>query len=156
MRDKALICIHRGGDLSREDHRNLNSWARKCCFEMLKLSEIPLDNNLINAFEISELWEKGKVSVGEVRKMSVLYHQLAREATDVLYWNIYRAIGHSLVCAHMADHCLGVVYYGVKALQVKGLSKEETIDCQLKLLHKSYPHLLPVVIRNLERKKIIP
>lgn len=156
MRDKALIRQHRGGELSCLDHRNLNSWARECCLKLMELSELPIDDTLIQAFKISELWETDKATVADIRKMSVLCHQLARETTDVLYRNIYRAVGHSLACAHMADHCLGVVYYGVKALQIKGFSKEQTIDWQLKLLHESSPHLLQIVIRNLERKKIIP
>ncbi|MFA6622133.1 MAG: putative immunity protein, partial [Candidatus Caldatribacteriota bacterium] len=63
MRDKSFIAVHRGGLLTKEQHRNLIEWARKCSEHVIPLLGNNIDNRLIAALEIAQEWKENKASV---------------------------------------------------------------------------------------------
>lgn len=59
--------------------------------------------------------------MGAARAAAVAAHAAAREAPDEVARAVARACGHAVATAHMADHSLGPVIYGVKAVKLASL-----------------------------------
>jgi hypothetical protein len=68
MRDKRFIAVHRGGPLTKENHKKLIRWARECSEHVLALIVENPDPRLLYALYIAKEWEAGNASVGEARK----------------------------------------------------------------------------------------
>ena len=125
MRDKRFVAVHRGGPLSREDHRRLILWAADCAEHVLPLSgDKGTDLRLFPALATARAWAQGEISVGDARKASVGAHAIARESRDPVATAVARAVGHAVATAHMADHALGSAYYALKAVRAAGKSPE--------------------------------
>jgi len=80
MRDKRFVTVHRGGLLTKEQHRILIKWARRCSKHVLPLLGNNIDNSLIAALDIAEEWIEDKATVGDARKASVDAHAVARQS----------------------------------------------------------------------------
>src|SRR5262245_42010978 len=118
MRDRRFVAVHRGGPLDVAEHRLLAAWAADCAEHVLSLfQECSSDPRPQRAVEIAREWARGEVSVGDTMKAAVGAHAAAREATSQSATAAARAAGHAVATAHMADHCLGVVLYGLKAVE---------------------------------------
>jgi hypothetical protein len=65
---------------------------------------------------------------------------------------ITRAVSHAIATAHMADHSIGTVYYGLKAIKITGGSVESEIKWQIKHIPNEIKEL---VLEGLRDKKII-
>jgi hypothetical protein len=122
MRDERFVAAHRGGSLSLEHHRLLIGWAQACAQHLLPLFGTEPDERLTHALEVAKAWERGEASVGQAQKAAVSAHAVAREATNPVAVAVARAVGHAVATAHMADHALGPVWYGKKAVQAAGQS----------------------------------
>jgi hypothetical protein len=61
---------------------------------------------------------------------------------------ITRAAGHAVATAHMADHSMGPVYYGLKAIKINGGTIESEINWQIKHLPKDIKELVLEGLRN--------
>jgi len=116
-RDRRFVAIHRGGPLDPARHRLLATWAADCAERVLPLyvRHCPADPRPASAIESARAWARGEITVGVARRAAVQAHAAAREATDDAARAAARAAGHAVATAHMADHALGPVYYGVKA-----------------------------------------
>lgn len=68
MRDKRLIVVHRGGPLTKDQHRKLIEWARRCSGHVLPLLGNNVNKRLIAALDIAQEWIEGKATVGDARK----------------------------------------------------------------------------------------
>lgn len=134
MRDKRFVAEHRGGSLTKENHRKLMHWAIKCSEHVLPLIDNTIDIRLVNALHIAKEWESGNVKVGEAMKASLEAHAAARELADPVSKLIARAIGQTVATAHMADHSLGGAIYGLKAVKLAGKSVEKEREWQDKQL----------------------
>lgn len=120
MRDRRFIAEHRGGLLKREFHEELAGWACECVVHVASLlGEIP-DIRFTEALLTARKWIAGDVSTGEAMKASVAVHTAARECRDMVKTAVYRAAGHAVATAHMADHSLGGAIYAVKAVMAAG------------------------------------
>src|SRR5438270_8362271 len=119
MRDKRFVARHRGGLLDLENHRQLALWAAACAERVLPLFEScdPGDNRPRFAIEIARAWARGQIRVGAAQKAAVAAHAAARAVTDKAAIASARAAGHAVATAHMADHCLGPILYGLRALE---------------------------------------
>src|SRR5665647_1823776 len=111
MRDKRFITEHRGGSLKKEHHKQLIKCACDCVEHILPFFGEKLDERLENAILIAKEWEKGKATVGEAMKASIVAHSVARESSNPISIAIARAIGYAVATAHMADHSLGGLLY---------------------------------------------
>jgi hypothetical protein len=74
-------------------------------------------------------------------------HAAAREASDEAARAAARAAGHAVATAHMADHALGPVYYGVRA--VKAASSDTDASARGEIEHEWQRTRLPEEIREL-------
>ena len=137
MRDKRFIAEHRGGSLKKEQHKQLIKWACDCVEHILPLYGEKLDKRLENAILIAKEWEKGKATVGEAMKASIVAHSVARESSNPISISIARAVGHAVATAHMADHSLGGLLYSLKAVKLAGGSVDEEKEWQKKQTTKS-------------------
>lgn len=151
MRDKRFIAEHRGGSLTKEQHKHLILWACKCVENILPLFTKSIDKRLINAIKIAKEWTKDNTSVGEARKASLDAIAVAKELTDPIKIAIARSIGHAVATAHMADHSLRAAEYALKAVKLAGKS----IDKERKWQDKNLlPDIIKLILSTRDKQKI--
>jgi hypothetical protein len=121
MRDRRFIVLHRGGELSPTDHRLLALWAADCAETILFLYKDHHDDcRPQHALDVIRAWARGEVKTGVAMKASVAAHAAARLATDRAAVAAARAAAQAVATAHFADHCIGAVYYAMKARAASG------------------------------------
>lgn len=124
-RDRRFVAVHRGGPLDAASHRLLAGWAADCAERLLPLFGRRRDGRPRRAIETARAWVRGEVAVGDCMRAAVAAHAAARSARDPAAVAAARAAGHAVATAHAADHCLGVVIYGAKAVVAAGGSADE-------------------------------
>jgi hypothetical protein len=135
MRDRRFVAVHRGGPLDPAKHRVLAAWAADCAERLLPLYEAcSADDRPRRAVETARAWVRGEVGVGACQKAAVGAHAAARSVTSKSATAAARAAGHAVATAHMADHSLGPVIYGLKAIEAAGGSIEVERAWQLEQL----------------------
>jgi hypothetical protein len=152
MRDKRFIAEHRGGLLSKEDHKKLIKWARECSEHALLLIDKDVDKRLLHALLIAEEWENGNASVGQAMKASVTAHRVAKESEDQISIAVARSVGHAVATAHMADHSLDAALYALKALKFAGgpICKEQL--WQSRQLQQLPLEIVDLVVTTMNKK----
>jgi len=152
MRDKKWVLEHRGGTLKIEQQKLLMKWAFDCVNHLLPLLNNNINEYIINAIDIGDNWIIGKVNTGSAIKISREIVKYVKTLNNELEILITRAAGHAVATAHMADHSMGPVYYGLKAIKfVKG-----SIDSELKWQIDQIPEeIKELVINGLKNKGII-
>lgn len=151
MRDKRFVAAHRGGPLVLAEHRLLAAWAADCAEHLLPLLELrSTDGRPRQAVEVGRAWARGEVRTGVAQRAAVAAHAAAREMTDVAAVAVARAAGHAVATAHFADHCLGPVIYGAKAVGAAGGSADDERAWQLARLPDEVRAL---VVSALERRR---
>jgi len=120
-----FIAEHRGGPLTKEDHRRLIWWARECSEHVLFLIGNDIDERLVYALEVAKKWEKGMIPTGVAMKASRGAHEVARKAKDHVYKAIVRSVGHAVATAHMADHSPGAAFYALKSFKLANMDVEK-------------------------------
>jgi hypothetical protein len=151
MRDNRFVAAHRGGPLTLTEHRLLTAWAADCAEHLLPLFELhSSDRRPRLAIEVGRAWVRGDVKTGVAQRAAVAAHAAAREATDTAAVAVARAAGHAVATAHFADHSLGPVIYGAKAVEAAGGSANDEYAWQLTRLPDEVRAL---VISALERRR---
>jgi hypothetical protein len=120
MRDKRFVAEHRGGPLTKAQHRLLMQWACLCAEHVLPLYGETADERLLSALKVAQAWSEGCASVGDARKAASAAHAAARQAPNPAAVAVARAVGHAVATAHMADHSLGAALYALKAVKAAG------------------------------------
>ena len=133
MRDKRFVAEHRGGPLTKKEHRQLILWACQCAENVLPLLSNQIVSRLINAINTAKKWSEGNASVGDARNASFDCIALANELTDPKEIAVARSVGHAVATAHMADHSLRAAEYAIKAVKLAGKS----IDIERKFQDKN-------------------
>jgi hypothetical protein len=148
-RDRRFVAIHRGGQLDPTRHRLLAAWAADCAEHVLPLFTrcCPDDPRPARAIDSARAWARGEITVGAARRAAVEAHAAAREASEETARAAARAAGHAVATAHMADHALGPVYYGVRA--VKAASSDADANTRGQAEHEWQRAHLPEEIREL-------
>jgi hypothetical protein len=147
MRDRRFVAVHRGGPLSKEDHRRLAAWAADCAERVLPVfEESSPDPRPRSALDVARAWARGEVPVGQAQKAAVAAHAAAREATGKSV-AAARAAGHAVATAHMAEHSLGAVIYGLQALDPHEVAADHAWQ-----LSRVPPDLLELVVSALARR----
>lgn len=150
MRDKRFVAVHRGGPLTLAEHRLLAVWAADCAERLLPLFELRnSDDRPRRAIEVGRAWARGEVRTGVAQRAAVAAHGAARAATNPAAVAVARAAGHAVATAHFADHCLGPVFYGAKAVAAAGGSVEEERTWQIAKLPEEVRSL---VVSALEQR----
>lgn len=134
MRNKRFIAEHRGGSLTKEQHKQLLLWACKCAEHVLHLFTKTIDKRLTNAIKIAKEWTKDSASTGDARNASLDAIDVAHELTNSTEIAVARSIGHAVAAAHMADHSLRAAEYALKAIELAGKSIEKERKYQDKYL----------------------
>jgi hypothetical protein len=124
MRDQRFVAVHRGGLLSKDQHRQLMTWAADCAEHVLPLFGEPNDDRLLKAIQTARAWSRGEIPVGDAQKASLQSHAVARETVNPAAVATARSVGQAVATAHMADHSLGAAWYALKAVNAAGKSLE--------------------------------
>lgn len=150
-RDRRFVAVHRGGPLERADHVCLARWAAHCAERVLHLfTEQSDDVRPREALEVARAWANGEVKTGVAMKASLAAHAAARMATDNAAIAAARAAGHAVATAHAADHSMGALLYGMKALAFSGAPSESELELQLARLPD---HLRSPVSAGIEARR---
>lgn len=153
MRDRRFVAEHRGGPLSKAHHRLMASWAADCAEHVLPLFEAgSRDARPRQAIETARAWARGEVTVGAAQKASVAAHAAARAVKDPAAVAAARAAGHAVATAHMAEHSLGPVIYGAKAVVAAGGSISEERAWQMKRL----PRGVRTLVKSAVARRLAP
>lgn len=148
----SFIPEHRGGPLTKENHRKLIKWARECSEHVLSLIDNEIDIKLIYALDTAKEWENGNVPTGIAIKASLGAHAVARQLEDPVSKSIARSIGQAVATAHMADHSLGAAFYALKAVKLANKNMEKERDWQTKKLAE-LPSEIIVIVQTMWKKK---
>ena len=151
MRDKRFIAEHRGGLLTKDQHRQLILWACKCVGNVLPLITNKVDERLMNAIKIAKEWTKDKASVGDARNSSFDSIAVANELTNPIEIAVARSVGHAVATAHMADHSLRAAEYALKAVKLA----DKSIDNERKSQDKNLsPDIVDLILSARDKQKI--
>jgi hypothetical protein len=151
MRNKRFIAEHRGGPLTKEQHKQLILWACKCAENTLPLFTKPIDKRLTNAIKIAKDWTKNIASVGDARNASLDAIAVANELTDLIKIAVARSVGHAVATAHMADHSLRAAEYALKAVKLAGKSSDNERKWQDKNLS---PDIVNLILSARDKQEI--
>ena len=155
MRDKGFVALHRGGELSIENHRKLIHWGRVCAEHILPYLKIPQELKISQAFEIAKLWELGEIKTGKAMESARGLHKYARTLDNQSDIAIIRSIAHAVATAHMADHSLGGGLYALKALKLLDITYDDEKNWQIDELKKLHlPAQLEVLVLNTFKSKL--
>jgi hypothetical protein len=149
-----FIAEHRGGPLTKENHRKLIMWARECSEHVLPLLEKEIDKRLIYALDIAKEWERDNVSTGVAMKASLGAHALAGQLQDPVYIAVARSVGQAVAAAHMADHSLGGAFYALKAVKLANKDIEKERDWQIQKLGELPPEIIEIVQAMWKNKEL--
>ena len=151
MRDKRFIAEHRGGPLTKDQHRQLILWACKCVENVLPLITNKVDERLMNAIKIAKEWTKDKASIGDARNSSFDSIAVANELTNPIEIAVARSVGHAVATAHMADHSLRAAEYALKAVKLA----DKSIDNERKWQDKNLsPNIVELILSTRYKQKI--
>ncbi len=145
LRDKRFVVQHRGGLLSEEHHRQLMAWALVCTEQLQNYTEISQNEILTHALEIGHQWAAGRVKTGAAMNASRAVHMYARTVENQIDVWYCRSVGQAVATAHMADHCLGPLWYGSKIIHALGFDWEAYKNWameQLRILAPSQQNLI--------------
>ncbi len=149
----SFIAEHRGGPLTKLDHRKLIKWARECSEHILFLiDKRDIDGRLTEGLNIAKEWENDNISTGEAMKASLNAHSVAKETTDPVLKAIARSIGQTVATAHMADHSIGGAFYALKAVKAANMDVEKEKEWQDKKLAE-LPKKIAEIVQTMWRTK---
>lgn len=140
-----FIAEHRGGPLTKENHRKLIKWARECSEHVLFLINEEIDERLLYALEVAKQWENNSVPTGIAMKASIGAHAVARCVKNQVYIAVVRSVGQTVATAHMADHSLGGAFYALKAIKLAKMDVESEKKWQLKKLNDLPLEIIEIV-----------
>jgi hypothetical protein len=151
MRDKRFVAEHRGGPLSKEQHRQLMKWAIACAEHVLPLCGGTIDDRLIIALNVAREWEKGNSSAGKARIAALGALAVANESIRQTAIFTARSVGHAVATAHMADHSMQAAAYALKTVKASGISVEMERKWQDEQLQKD---IIELVLSARENRNI--
>jgi len=152
MRDKKWVLEHRGGSLKIEQQKLLMKWAINCVNHLLPLLDNNINEKIIDALNTGNNWVIGKAKTGDAINVSREIIKYVKTLHNELEIAITRAAGHAVATAHMADHSMGAVYYGLKAIKIHGGSIDAELNWQIEQIPGEIKEL---VIDGLKNKGII-
>lgn len=141
----AFIAEHRGGPLTKENHRKLIKWAIECSEHVLFLIHKDIDKRLAYALDVAKKWKNGNIPTGVAMKASLGAHAVARQAEDPVYKAVARSIGQTVATAHMADHSLGGAFYALKAIKLANEDIEKEKHWQTEKLNGLPKEVIEIV-----------
>ena len=150
MRDKSFVAEHRGGALTKNQHRRLVLWACHCAENVLPLIKKE-DERLTTAIKVAKEWTKDNASVGDARNASFAAIAVANGFTNPVEIAAARSVGHAVATAHMADHSLRAADYALKAIKLA----EKAIEIEQRFQDNQLPPDIRELVLSARCKKNI-
>jgi hypothetical protein len=152
MRNKNWVLEHRGGTLNIEQQKLLMKWSIDCVIYLFPLLNNNINQAIIDAINIGNNWIIGKAKTGDAINISRKILKFVKSLDNELEILVTRAAGHAVATAHMADHSMGPIYYGLKAIKINGGSIEKEIEWYMKNIPNEFKEQ---ILEGLLNKKII-
>ncbi len=152
MRDSRWIALHRGGQLSIEHHRALQLWSIGCVEALLEALSLQADDTIMEALDVASAWSEGRCKTGASMQTARALHKRARSQSTPVEILLLRATAHAVATAHAADHCLGAIIYGCKALQTQGMKCDAFVQTCRENLEDLAPQMVDFVFEQLTLK----
>lgn len=149
-----FIAEHRGGPLTKANHRKLIKWAIECAEHVLFLIDNEIDERLLYALDVAKQWENDTMSTGMAMKASLGAHAVARQVENPIYKAVARSIGQTVATAHMADHALGGAFYALKAIKLAKKDIDNERNWQTKKLGELPSDIIEIVESMWIKKKL--
>lgn len=149
-----FIAEHRGGPLTKDNHRRLIKWAIECSEHVLFLIDNEIDKRLFYALDVAKQWENDIVPTGVAMKASLGAHMVARQVESPVYKAVARSVGQTVATAHMADHSLGGAFYALKAIKLAKKDIENERDWQVKKLGELPAEIIEIVQEMWKKKEL--
>lgn len=73
-------------------------------------------DDIVNGFQINELWQLDKVRKHDVRQAGFKIHKVARECDDEIQKTALRVVGQAVGSGHMREHSMVASDYATKAI----------------------------------------
>jgi hypothetical protein len=157
MRDRRFIAQHRGGPLTLTKHRQLAAWAADCAEHVLPLFEAVSDDPAPRtAIELGRAWSRGAIKTGAAMNAAVACHAAARSVKDNAAIAAARAAGQAVATAHFAEHSLGPVVYGLKAVAAAGKSVDRERAWQIKRVPRGLKTLVTSALAGERFRRVLP
>ncbi|WP_146201222.1 putative immunity protein [Methanospirillum lacunae] len=154
LRDKRFVAIHRGGNLSPENHRKLMKWAITCFEHVLPYYGREPEPVLNEAIHYAREWSRGACLTGDLIVASRNVHRFAKTITDPVASAVVRSIGQGVATGHMADHCVGAALYAQKAVLLAGNQVQDEKAWQISKLCSELPEDITIlVIQTMQVKR---
>ena len=145
MGDKRFIAEHKGGPLTKEQHKQLMKWACDCSINVLVLFGGQLDERLINALSTANEWIEGNATVAQAREASLKAIAVANESTTPQAIAVARSIGYAVATAYMPDHAISAASHALKAVRAVG----KPMDPERRWQHQQLPEEIKELILSL-------
>ena len=152
MRDPRFVAMHRGGDLSLDEHIKLMKWAISCFERVLSYYGEQLDEPIKRAITVAGGWCRGTYTTGDAISASRSVHALAKGISDPVMQAVARSVGHGVATAHMAEHSMGAALYAQRALKFAGRPYEDEQIWQVERLDRLPEDLADLVRVTLTAK----
>lgn len=133
---KAKIEIQDNQELRKEildlthklDQKELAKWSIEVATHILDILEInySIDSKLNKIMSVSELLQKNKANVSEVREASFKIHKLAKTAPTPVYEAAFRTLGHAIATGHVSEHAIIASDYAIKCIELLSDEKKDT------------------------------
>jgi polysaccharide deacetylase 2 family uncharacterized protein YibQ len=149
-----FIAEHRGGPLTKDNHRKLIKWAIECSEHVLFLIDKEIDERLLYALAIAKQWGNDTIPTGLAMKASLGAHAVARQVENPIHKAIARSIGQTVATAHMADHSLGGAFYALRAVKLANKYLEGERQWQTSKLNKLPPEIINIVETMWKKKEL--
>ncbi len=149
-----FIAEHRGGPLTKENHRKLVRWARECAQHVLSVTNQKINKRVLYALDVAKEWVNGNVQTRVAMKASLEAHEVARQSEDPISKAVARAVGQAVATAHMADHSLGGAFYALKAVKLAKKNVEKERDWQTNKLGELPSEIISIVQAMWKKKEL--
>ncbi|NMC59589.1 MAG: hypothetical protein GYA51_09445 [Candidatus Methanofastidiosa archaeon] len=128
---------------NNQNHKILVIWATDCTQRVLPYFEdIHInDNRPRKAIKAGRVWDRGEITVNNMRQATLAAHATAREANNQAAEYAARAADQAASTAHVTSHAVYAVTYAVKAVFFSS-DPGQAYACAAKERHWQLDHLL--------------
>lgn len=108
---------------------DLAKWSLLLAKHILDIVGIDYNSvdEIVEGFNVNELWQVGKVRMHDVRQAGFKVHKLARECENEIKKTALRVTGQAVGSAHMKEHTMVASDYAIKTIDLISSNDFEAI-----------------------------
>ena len=100
------------------NQENLAKWSLVVAKHIMDIAKIDymLIEEIVEGFNVNELWQKGNASMHDVRQAGFKIHKIARECNSEIKKTALRVAGQAVASGHMREHAMVASDYAIKTI----------------------------------------